>query len=619
MPVYYVNRLMDSIDVKKIIRNKDIVNLFPIKSDEAIPTISFSYGKTIRSKVVNYKETIRNPVRTCNCNLYDNKFKVEEYGHVFTGCLDIIKNQELRKVLGYGLNYREQQAPNKDKALKEYKSGIERYVSNVCDMNKIPIQQLLPWKTELCKMIEAALNRCKLFQYNNVLNKRENIDNLETLKTHFVFVPVDKAGNNVALICKKYYIETLEKELSSTTFTKVNITKNDFVIKCNNDLKNFGMTIDKDKQSIPYLYWSAKMHKIPPKERYITSGTNTLLSDLSVEVTKCMKLLVNTAKYLDRYKIRGLNRHIAIIDNRNDVLSYLNKSNKSKDRNKSIKSFDFENLYTNIPHDKLKEKIKTFVFRIFELKQRNFISISSQRAYFTKERSKKLKNCTKEELMNWIDYIIDNSMVEYLGELFRQVIGIPMGTSCAPYLANIFLHIYEYEYLKMLVETNRLNVACKLQNLFRYQDDCLTLNDSGQFLKHYIQIYPPELKLKCTNISTAKCTILDLTISVFRGRFLYKSYDKRNDFQFEVVKYPHLHGKIPRQPSYGVFMSQLLRFCEVNGTIKNFCNDVQKMVEIFVKQGFDNLKLLGHYNLFCQRYLYKWSKFGTDIVGLVKF
>ena len=619
LPVYYVNRLMDSIDVNRIIKKQNIVDLFPIKSDVGTPTISFSYGNTIRSKVVNYKETIRNPVRTCHCHAFDDKFKVLEHGHVFTGDLDIIGNQELKKVLGYGLNYREQQAPNKNKALKEYKAGIDKYINKICDKFKISIQQFLPWKIELCKAIEAALDKCEPFGYNNVLCKQKNKEDLDTIKTQFVLVPIDKAGNNVALICKKYYIETLEKELNSRTFVKVNTTSNDFIKKCNDNLKNFGFEFDKDKQSIPYLYWSAKMHKTPPKHRFITSGTNTIISGLSEKVTQCMKVLVNTARYLDNYKIRGINRHMSIIDNRADVLSFINQSNKLNDRNKSIKSFDFENLYTNIPHNKLKDKIKWFVFRIFELKNSNFITIGSNRAYFTKERSKKLKSCNKQELMGWIEYIIDNSMVEYLGELYKQVIGIPMGTSCAPYLANIFLHIYEYKYLKDLVENGQLNVARKLQNLFRYQDDCLALNDSAEFSNHFIHIYPPELTLKNTNISAAKCTFLDLSISVFRGKFLYKSYDKRNDFNFEVVKFPHLHGKIPRKPSYGVFTSQVIRFCDVNCTIKNFGNDVQNTVKRFTKQGFSKLNLLGHYKKFCQMYYYKWSKFGTNIVNLIKF
>ena len=210
-------------------------------------------------------------------------------------------------------------------------------------------------------------------------------------------------------------------------------------------------------------------------------------------------------------------------------------------------------------------------------------------------------------------------MISYLGDLLRQVVGIPMGTSCAPYLANIFLHTYEYEYLKSLVENGELELARKLQNLFRYQDDCLALNDTNAFTEHFILMYPGELNLKNTNISVAKCTFLDLTLSKFRGKFLYKSYDKRNDFNFDVVKFPHLHGKIPRKPSYGVFTSQILRFCEVNGTIKNFFKDVQDMVKVFIKQGFDKIKLMGHYKSFCERYYYKWSKYGCDITESIRF
>ena len=83
------------------------------------------------------------------------------------------------------------------------------------------------------------------------------------------------------------------------------------------------------------------------------------------------------------------------------------------------------------------------------------------------------------------------------------------------------------------------------------------------------------------------------------------------------MKFPHLHGKIPLKPSYADFTSQVLRFCDDKGTIKNICKDVQSMVKTFSQQGFDKEKLSGHYKLFCKKYLYKWSKYGNDIVGLV--
>ena len=52
-----------------------------------------------------------------------------------------------------------------------------------------------------------------------------------------------------------------------------------------------------------------------------------------------------------------------------------------------------------------------------------------------------------------------------------------MGTSCAPYLANIFLCVYEKTAVLNLVDTGKTDQASKLANIFRYQDDCFVLND----------------------------------------------------------------------------------------------------------------------------------------------
>ena len=94
-----------------------------------------------------------------------------------------------------------------------------------------------------------------------------------------------------------------------------------------------------------------------------------------------------------------------------------------------------------------------------------------------------------------------------------------MGTNCTPFLANVFIHVYEYEYLEKLVNQGDIETAIEtainIAKTFRYQDDCIALNDNGIFAQHFHLIYPPEMILKCTNISIAVCTFLDLRISVF--------------------------------------------------------------------------------------------------------
>ena len=63
-----------------------------------------------------------------------------------------------------------------------------------------------------------------------------------------------------------------------------------------------------------------------------------------------------------------------------------------------------------------------------------------------------------------------------------------------------------------------------------------------------------EIKLDKTNVSVSKSHFLDMTISVFRGKFFIKLYDKRNDFDFDVINFPFLDGNIPKGQSYGIFI-----------------------------------------------------------------
>ena len=121
------------------------------------------------------------------------------------------------------------------------------------------------------------------------------------------------------------------------------------------------------------------------------------------------------------------------------------------------------------------------------------------------------------------------------------------------------------------------------------------------------------MELKNTNISVSKCSFLDLTISVYRGNFHYISYDKRDSFGFDVINFPHLNGNIPRSPSYGVYVSQLVRFCEINDSSKYFLNNVIAMNAKFYSQGFDAAILKTKYNEFCIKFIYKWAQLNKDI------
>ena len=188
-----------------------------------------------------------------------------------------------------------------------------------------------------------------------------------------------------------------------------------------------------------------------------------------------------------------------------------------------------------------------------------------------------------------------------------------MGTNCAPHLANIFLHMYEKEFIKSLNEEGKQKVSTLLNNTFRYQDDCLVLNDCKQFKRYINTIYPDVMVLENTNVSRIESNYLDLNIKLENGYFQYKSYDKRDDYDFDVIRYPDLSGNIPFSPSYGVFVSQCKRFAEINNYLGNFVNDVKMLQSRLLQQGFLKQKLRERFNTFANKNFRVWSKFGKDI------
>ena len=99
-------------------------------------------------------------------------------------------------------------------------------------------------------------------------------------------------------------------------------------------------------------------------------------------------------------------------------------------------------------------------------------------------------------------------------------------------------------------------------NSSRYLDGLLNI-DNPYFEQMVGQIYPTELQLNKSNSSDTEAPFLDLNLYITNGIVSSKIYDKRDNFNFEIVNFPFLDGYVPRSPSYGVYISQLIRFAKV--------------------------------------------------------
>ena len=78
-----------------------------------------------------------------------------------------------------------------------------------------------------------------------------------------------------------------------------------------------------------------------------------------------------------------------------------------------------------------------------------------------------------------LKFVIDNIHVFVIfgGRVFQQTVGIPMGTSCAPLLTDLFLYSYEADFIQGLLKKNERKLARSFNFTFRYVDDVLSLNN----------------------------------------------------------------------------------------------------------------------------------------------
>ena len=78
---------------------------------------------------------------------------------------------------------------------------------------------------------------------------------------------------------------------------------------------------------------------------------------------------------------------------------------------------------------------------------KKFINVTNYSVRWSNRESRQGASLTCHKLLEMINWLIDNTFVTIGYSVFQQVIGIPMGTDCAPYLANLFLFAYEFEFL----------------------------------------------------------------------------------------------------------------------------------------------------------------------------
>lgn len=193
--------------------------------------------------------------------------------------------------------------------------------------------------------------------------------------------------------------------------------------------------------------------------------------------------------------------------------------------------------------------------------------------------------------------MISNAFVMNGGVIKRQTIGLPMGTNCAPNLANLYLYSYESTFIDRLVAVKGTSIGEQFHMSFRLIDDTLSIDNPHWRVyaeRKYESvpadgiggIYPAALALNNTTVvPDREVTFLGIRIRDLHGKLVLSVYDKRAEFPFNVLRYPHMCSVIPSSIPYGVLTGQLHRLHRICSRTAHFVKEARKVVSILREQG----------------------------------
>ena len=214
----------------------------------------------------------------CHCNT--SKFCYEPHSHVITGDLMDIENVKLRELVAKGPKYREPNKINWKSTETMVSDSFYLYAEQWSKREQVDLKYLSEWKDQIKELVVECISSLKekvRSPKQKILNDPDVKDTLRRLHDDFVLVPADNASNNVIVVCKKYHIETLIKELGVST---TNISPNstyipsahsfDEILKSHcKFIESVGLEMSEEDKNLPYLYWTPKLHNVPFKHRFI--------------------------------------------------------------------------------------------------------------------------------------------------------------------------------------------------------------------------------------------------------------------------------------------------------------------------------------------------------------
>ena len=183
--------------------------------------VIYSFGKTIGAKILNYNNVLRNTgnlsyadILSMDCSCVGSPFKHDQFEHIITGDLSIIRDPLLREVCSFGTKFRENPCLDINKIKDQIKKDLDNLAIKMSNKFRISRGAFKAWKRCLFDNFNKKLLACinKTNYRRPVLMRQDCKRELLRLQDEFVISVVDKAAGNFAFTCKKFYFLRLAED-----------------------------------------------------------------------------------------------------------------------------------------------------------------------------------------------------------------------------------------------------------------------------------------------------------------------------------------------------------------------------------------------------------------------
>ena len=141
-----------------------------------------------------------------------------------------------------------------------------------------------------------------------------------------------------------------------------------------------------------------------------------------------------------------------------------------------LSTYDFSTLYTTLPHNLIKEKVIDLLERTSQIEGSLYLACNDRNVFFKSEEHKRYILWSSQKVCEAPTFLLDHIYIRFGTKLYRQIVGILMGTNCAPLVADLFLFCYERNFMMSLSVDKDAEIIEAFNSTSRYLDDMLHIN-----------------------------------------------------------------------------------------------------------------------------------------------